>query len=653
MRTLKVWESNISKYFKHTSNIEELIEYISSSSITSINVREKFTPGDRMISMLESSFASQDVEMIYIDDEHPISIPTEGIGCLNIKESFFEMHKDRINAALKNNMLDNPFRIRFNKLNFSKELVLEMLEKKSDCSFTFEDIELTDDIIEIINSECIEADLIIDGKVTSISSNKVIGDISKSSATKDSFGLDLTKIEDININRLKFISDDAVISVYDSKYEDSHFEKLKELLVKLDELGKHVVVKLPVRDREQFKNSSIYDIELRSISLIINSDLYDYPLSEYLKEDKRLDKMVESIINSSLSPLERYIAVYNIVKNYKEYKENENNKEESRKLRYILDNEYMVCVGFAKLLEVLCKRVGISCEEFSVTVDTSYDKGFTEEEVSVTQVGHARNLISIDDDKYGVHGIFMADPTWDNDTKNDDLNYALTPISSANESKRLFWNNDTFMILDVNNFEEYIDRINYILKNIYYEDLASVDRNLDYDYERYSKFNSISKREYRRDRYATALKDSYKKLVMKIKYALSVDEENYNLIRNKYGDPLEDYDAFLTEIGHYIVSRTNKKVDSSVILDAHATTLVKLNIVDEKEINKEEMKNDFIKRDLKSYPYREDEGHRLYHVTDDNYIHSKLEIAEEIKAILEEIKREKREENDIEGKSLH
>ena len=42
------------------------------------------------------------------------------------------------------------------------------------------------------------------------------------------------------------------------------------------------------------------------------------------------------------------------------------------------------------------------------------------------------------------------------------------------------------------------------------------------------------------------------------------------------------------------------------------------------------------------------------YINDDAYIHSKLEIAEEVKAILEEIKREKKEDrNDKEGKSLH
>ena len=161
------------------------------------------------------------------------------------------------------------------------------------------------------------------------------------------------KIEEIDKSRLNFIPDYTIIIIDDSKYENVHYDKLRELLIKLDELGKDIVVKLPVRNREVFKNSSLYDVKLNAVDLVIVNDLYDYSFDEYLKEDKYLDELVEGIKNSGLSPLERYIAVYNIVKNYKAYKENEKDKEQSRALRYILKNEYMVCVGFSKLLIVI------------------------------------------------------------------------------------------------------------------------------------------------------------------------------------------------------------------------------------------------------------------------------------------------------------
>ena len=74
---------------------------------------------------------------------------------------------------------------------------------------------------------------------------------------------------------------------------------------------------------------------------------------------KRNGELIEPIKNSNLSPLEKFIAIYNVVKNFKPYKESPDQLEESRYLRYILNNEYMVCVGYAKLLKILCEKVGI------------------------------------------------------------------------------------------------------------------------------------------------------------------------------------------------------------------------------------------------------------------------------------------------------
>ena len=151
------------------------------------------------------------------------------------------------------------------------------------------------------------------------------------------------------------------------------------------------------------------------ININVLNDLHVYSFDEYLDEEKILDDLVKPIIEADLSPLERYLAVYNIVKNYKPYKEIPGDGEEvigakeSRYIRYILNNEYIVCVGFAKLLETLCDRVGLHVQQASVLVDTSYDKGFTEEEKAVNKNGHQRCYISIDDDKFTVDDVRNLD----------------------------------------------------------------------------------------------------------------------------------------------------------------------------------------------------------------------------------------------------
>ena len=62
----------------------------------------------------------------------------------------------------------------------------------------------------------------------------------------------------------------------------------------------------------------------------------------------------------SINTLNMMLAGYHFnAKKYKEYKENNDKKEQSRNLYDILDGEYMVCVGYATLLGDLLNKLGI------------------------------------------------------------------------------------------------------------------------------------------------------------------------------------------------------------------------------------------------------------------------------------------------------
>ena len=58
---------------------------------------------------------------------------------------------------------------------------------------------------------------------------------------------------------------------------------------------------------------------------------------------------------------------------FKEYKECEKDKSEARNLYKILDNEYMVCVGYAKLLSDLLSKLNINNTTLGITIDVSYE----------------------------------------------------------------------------------------------------------------------------------------------------------------------------------------------------------------------------------------------------------------------------------------
>ena len=71
--------------------------------------------------------------------------------------------------------------------------------------------------------------------------------------------------------------------------------------------------------------------------------------------------------------------------------------------------------------------------------DTSYDDGFTIEEKEVEDSGHARCIVSMDDDKYNVHGLYVSDPTWDNQLDENRLNNVLMTFDKMDISRRMFY----------------------------------------------------------------------------------------------------------------------------------------------------------------------------------------------------------------------
>lgn len=126
-----------------------------------------------------------------------------------------------------------------------------------------------------------------------------------------------------------------------------------------------------------------------------------------LDASRRINKFVEHINKvkedgTSLSPLEKYICAYQFVANFV-YK-NENTESEnhfkSRNLVSILTGDKIVCVGYAAMLKEICTRIGIQSE-------------IQHWHFSDDNIGHANNLVRIDDDKYNIHTIYYADACWD------------------------------------------------------------------------------------------------------------------------------------------------------------------------------------------------------------------------------------------------
>ncbi len=170
-----------------------------------------------------------------------------------------------------------------------------------------------------------------------------------------------------------------------------------------------------------------------------------YSIYEIKEKERILNNYAKSVLYSKdnegnikeLSPLEKYLAVYRIVTNFSHYEENEmsSNDDSSRALYQLIDSKktFMVCLGYSNLLVDLLRRVGIiDCIPVSV-VAMPFGSTF-----SYAFPNHSRVSVYLKDDKYGIEGIFMADPTWDSiDERDYEENYKPydLPITHALMSK--------------------------------------------------------------------------------------------------------------------------------------------------------------------------------------------------------------------------
>lgn len=384
-------------------------------------------------------------------------------------------------------------------------------------------------------------------------------------------------------------------SIIDNGDEIKFLNTVTRTIKKLEKHNRKYNIKIIINDRELLNKSAIFD-NLKNINLIIDIDMEEYTKEEFLDTEEKINNLINPIKEANLSPYEKYLAVYNIVKNFKPYKENEDNLNDSRNIKSILNNEYIVCVGYAKLLKLLLDRVGIPSITTDALVDTSFDLGFTQECIPTSLFGHERNIIKIDDDKYNIHGIYSSDPTWDN-SKNYDLyiNSAIT-YDKRKEAYRLEGLLPEDLLLDFHNFKEFNEKINFYLKreikhskkeeykeriiaeyHLLYSKIITLLEDLDYN-----KYQELTKK--------------YSEKLNKIRY----NHHNINLLE------IENiYSEFLTEYASYILSLSNKEINLNKTKEAIINIKRKIEKIPESKIPEaiEEIISTNEYMDIKRFPY--------------------------------------------------
>ena len=130
-----------------------------------------------------------------------------------------------------------------------------------------------------------------------------------------------------------------------------------------------------------------------------------FSVEQAIQASTKINDMAEMInsltINGEpLSQLEKYTIAYSLITK-KLYTKSES-VQGSRNVISVLTGDEIVCAGFASALATLCNKIGVPCTYRGCTVEENNKLD-----------SHAICTVRINDDKYNVHGLFNADPTWD------------------------------------------------------------------------------------------------------------------------------------------------------------------------------------------------------------------------------------------------
>ena len=365
-------------------------------------------------------------EGIYINDtslEHPLSYSDEfdvSGNFLYINRLYYEKHKDYIDNLIEDtlrcttkdkvllgtsefvnerflNAIKGNSNIKNVKLSSLKELTRKELNillsgnyETIDCAFNFEDDNSL--LYQYIPNLIIRNYPIVAGTtVSNFGSNDV------------SLRIDKTLSEEELARLKKLFYKYPQKEVYIKFKEDSQIKDIMSV-IRSD--------KIKIENRIDYRKDiyQFFEDNYDNVLFKVTSKLSVTPKT-LIEKEKILDNIISEINSIDNSPLEKYMYLYNVVKLFKEYKEVELGQEKmyARDSAFTLFNEYMVCVGYATLLDELVTRLNDpNVSVFSYGCNILRNDG--------TTVGHKRCLVKINDEKYKVNGTYISDPTWDSVT---------------------------------------------------------------------------------------------------------------------------------------------------------------------------------------------------------------------------------------------
>ena len=194
-------------------------------------------------------------------------------------------------------------------------------------------------------------------------------------------------------------------------------------------------------------------------------------IDDFINMRNRINKMVSELKKFELSPLEKVLYVYDIIKdfyiiNHKYMKE----KKVSRLIHRIFKVNELNCQAYAALYSEILRELKIEATDFNLYSPLV-------EELFLTSDNHARTMIHLVDNKYKIDGLFSTDVVWDaikKIKKNYHYEFFLTRISNLKRQYSL---------------DKFHNDIEILFNNISITDLSEKEKQV---YERLLNKNNIS-----------------------------------------------------------------------------------------------------------------------------------------------------------------
>lgn len=521
------------------------------------------------------------VNVVYTDIDHPVIYSLNSmLFKSSINSEYYKTHESVIKNALVESLLLKNFA--FVEQNLFSDDVLDKLLASNIDMITLSEIELRDDQIDRIFESGKKVSLTTNGVYKNVGVTGIIGDYGLDNIENAYLTLDF-ELSKRDIENFKYLTDTTKIFFdFNSNVAYSQrelaYKNLNLLTSRLSHLDVKPIISCTIGERGEFLSNISNDCKSYNLKILDNLKYREF--EDVKNIDDTLKYLVSGALDKGYSPLEKYLYIYDIVKNFKDYNENPLNTDDSRDIGKILINDYIVCVGFTSLLSELLKLADIDSKLLHVNADTSYDEGYTRESKSIEYEAHSRIMIHLDDEKYGIDNYFVADPTWDNDLSKDRYAHALKPFSSMRESKRYFAMEDIDFAFDVDSFPDFDYKVNTFISR-------NTSKTLDnlIDYNPYFKLSKII-----------------------IETLELIDYNVYDNLRDLYKvatsfPTVDNYSKFITKAGSFITKKTNRYIDDELFYAAVFNMKCKIdNSITMEDINN--LRSDNTEYENVNFPYK-------------------------------------------------